>query len=276
MEDDPYYFLQLGPYMARAERSPASVNGNDNEEYYLSQLVPSYLRFDYEGRVIRLDTFSKTIAPGCRLGWFTCNPVFAEKLERQAETSTQAPCGFGQALITTVLLNWQSAGYIRWLKGLKVQYKHRRDFFIDCLAEQFHLETEPAIHGMYEGCDVYHASQRSRVDKSGYLAEKSHPVVLFSFVPPASGMFVWLKINFDNHPALSTLGLEELENKLWVALAEAGVLFGPGNMFSATPVSEKEEGFGHFRVSFSNAKLEDLKRAVSIIAQVLKAFHQLD
>lgn len=118
MEDDPYYFLQLGPYMARAERSPASVNGNDNEEYYLSQLVPSYLRFDYEGRVIRLDTFSKTIAPGCRLGWFTCNPVFAEKLERQAETSTQAPCGFGQALITTVLLNWQSAGYIRWLKGM--------------------------------------------------------------------------------------------------------------------------------------------------------------
>ena len=45
VEDDPYHFLQLGPYVARAERSPASVNGDDNEEYYLSQLVPSYLRY---------------------------------------------------------------------------------------------------------------------------------------------------------------------------------------------------------------------------------------
>ncbi|KIK06739.1 hypothetical protein K443DRAFT_88812 [Laccaria amethystina LaAM-08-1] len=282
VEDDPYYFLQLGPYATPAERSPAS---DDDEEYYLSQLVPSYLRFDYEGRVIRLDTFSKTIAPGCRLGWFTCNPVFAERLERQSETSTQAPCGFGQALVTTVLLDWQSSGYIRWLKGmlllhlshfsLKMQYKHRRDFFIDCLAEEFHLETEPAIHGIYEGCDVYHVSQRSTVEKPGYLAEKPDPAVLFSFVPPASGMFIWLKINFDNHPALSSVGSEELENKLWVALAEAGVLLGPGNMFSATPVSGNEEGFGHFRVSFSNAKLEDLKRAVSIFAQVLRAFHQM-
>jgi len=74
--------------------------------------------FDYQGRVIRLDTFSKvtgricvltfgwlertfyqTIAPGSRLGFFTCNGVFAERLERQGETSTQAPCGFGQVSI---------------------------------------------------------------------------------------------------------------------------------------------------------------------------------
>lgn len=53
-------------------------------------------RVDTQGRVIRLDTFSKTIAPGVRLGWFTCNPMFAERLERQGEVSTQAPCGVGQ------------------------------------------------------------------------------------------------------------------------------------------------------------------------------------
>jgi len=74
-----------------------------------------------------------------------------------------------------------------------MQYKHRRDFFIDCLAEEFCLETEPAIHDMYEGFDAYHASQRSTVDKPGHQAEKSHPAVLFSFVPPASGMFIWVR-----------------------------------------------------------------------------------
>ena len=38
----------------------------------------------------------QTIAPGCRLGWFTCNPLFAERIERAAETSTHAPSGFSQ------------------------------------------------------------------------------------------------------------------------------------------------------------------------------------
>jgi aromatic amino acid aminotransferase I len=41
-------------------------------------------------------TIVQTVAPGSRLGWFTCAPLFAERLERQGETTTQAPCGFGQ------------------------------------------------------------------------------------------------------------------------------------------------------------------------------------
>jgi aromatic amino acid aminotransferase I len=90
-----------------------------------------------------------------------------------------------------------------------MQYKHRRDFFIDCLAEEFHLETEPAIHGIYEGCDVYHVSQRSTVEKPGYLAEKPDPAVLFSFVPPASGMFIWVSGLTNNTLFLLTSSLVE-------------------------------------------------------------------
>lgn len=67
-----------------------------DDRTFIDSLAPSFLKFDYQGRVVRLDSFSKTIAPGSRLGWFTCNPVFAERFERQAETSTQNPCGFGQ------------------------------------------------------------------------------------------------------------------------------------------------------------------------------------
>lgn len=33
------------------------------------------------------------------MGWFTCHPVFAEKFQRQSETSTQQPCGFGQVFL---------------------------------------------------------------------------------------------------------------------------------------------------------------------------------
>jgi aromatic amino acid aminotransferase I / 2-aminoadipate transaminase len=102
VEDDPYFFLQQDAYVPRSARkgaTSASLFKDDDEQAFIDSLAPSFVKFDYEGRVVRCDSFSKTIAPGSRLGWFTCNEVFAERFERQSETSTQAPCGFGQVCI---------------------------------------------------------------------------------------------------------------------------------------------------------------------------------
>ncbi len=57
VEDDPYYFLQQGQYKARSERSVETIKHDG--DIFLHNLAPSYLKFDYQGRVIRLDTFSK-------------------------------------------------------------------------------------------------------------------------------------------------------------------------------------------------------------------------
>jgi len=272
VEDDPYYFLQEGPYVPKASRKRETpLDRLSEEERYVASLAPSFLKFDYQGRVIRLDTFSKTIAPGCRLGWFTCNPMFAERLERQGETTTQAPCGFGQSMVTAILLNWKYDGYIRWLRGLGVQYTQRRDFLVDCLADEFHLQILPGTSGVWSDCDVYGASLKP---KRGIFSEKSNPTArtLFSFVPPTAGMFVWLKLHFEHHPAFTTLGYKALEMKLWTELAEAGVLFGFGAMFSAAPVDDNTKGPGHFRISFSNLEFDEMKRAVSIFGSVLRDF----
>jgi aromatic amino acid aminotransferase I len=43
-----------------------------------------------------IENLVQTVAPGSRLGWFTCNPMFAERLERFAEISTEGPSGFSQ------------------------------------------------------------------------------------------------------------------------------------------------------------------------------------
>ncbi|KAF8974320.1 pyridoxal phosphate-dependent transferase [Flammula alnicola] len=254
VEDDPYYFLQEGPYVLPSQR-PASVDASvPSDTTYIDSLAPSFLAFDYQGRVVRLDSFSKIVAPGSRMGWFTCNPIFAEKFERQAETSTQAPSGFGQSLITGLLLNWQYTGYLRWLKGLGVQYKHRRDFFIDCIVDKFHVELAPTLlNTRFRGSDMYLVSEKTAT--GWYSNEKAVRKTLFSFVPPSSGMFIWLQLNFDSHPKIKELGQEALEMKLWIALAEGGLLVGPGTMFSASQ-SEASDGFpGHFRFSFSNAEL---------------------
>jgi hypothetical protein len=114
-----YYFLQSGEYhRSEQERSAALPNKTESDAEFLASLVPSYLHLDCQGRVVRIDTFSKTICPGSRLGWTTCNPVFAERLERANESSTQAASGMSQALVGSLLAEqWGYTGYLRWLKG---------------------------------------------------------------------------------------------------------------------------------------------------------------
>ncbi|KAJ7283688.1 pyridoxal phosphate-dependent transferase [Mycena rebaudengoi] len=278
VEDDPYYFLQEGQYVPKAQRAQTSSSGSDAEAF-LASLAPSYLKFDYQGRVVRLDTFSKTIAPGCRLGWFTCNALFAERLERQSETSTQVPSGFAQSLVASALLEWRYEGYIRWLQALRLQYTLRRDFFVDCLAEEFQLQVARGV-GIWEGCDVFSGCVKPSRSITGYFNEKfSTSPALFSFVPPTSGMFVWIKVHFDQHPSLATLGEESLEMQLWAEFAEAGLLIGPGVFFDPT---------GHFRISFSNSDVcfhlssfaygadlsqnDEMKKATQIFGTVIKKF----
>ncbi|KAJ7498959.1 pyridoxal phosphate-dependent transferase [Mycena latifolia] len=258
-------------YQICVEFARTGATGGSEEERFIASLEPSYLKFDYQGRVIRLDTFSKTIAPGCRLGWYTCNPMFAERLERASETSTQAPCGFGQALVTASLLEWGYEGYIRWLKALRLQYTMRRDFFVDCLAEEFQLTVAPGT-AMSEGCQVYSGFAKPKRNLTGYFNEKV-PMsnALFSFVPPTSGMFVWIKVHFDQHPSFATLGPKDLEMKLWIELAETGLLLGPGAMFCPTGDYESETT-GHFRISFSNGENTEMKKATEIFGAVIRKF----
>jgi aromatic amino acid aminotransferase I len=274
VEDDPYFVLQEGIYLPKSQRRSQNNVVGDDEKKFIASLEPSYLKFDYQGRVIRLDTFSKTIAPGCRLGWYTCNPMFAERLERAAETSTQAPCGFGQSLVTATLLEWGYEGYIRWLKALRLQYTMRRDFLVDCLAEEFHPTVAPGVAGsMYEGAQVYHGFAKPQ-RSAGYFHNEKAPMLpnrLISFVPPTSGMFVWLKVHFDQHPLIATVGAESLEMQLWIALAEAGVLFGPGYMFSPTGDWSSETS-GHYRISFSNLENDEMKKAVEIFGKTIREF----
>ncbi|KAJ6515922.1 pyridoxal phosphate-dependent transferase [Mycena sanguinolenta] len=275
VEDDPYFVLQEGPYVPKSERHrQIDAAGIDNEKF-IASLEPSYLKFDYQGRVIHLDTFSKTMAPGCRLGWYTCNPMFAERLERASETSTQAPCGLSQSLVTATLQAWGYDGYMRWLKALRLQYTLRRDFIVDCLADEFHLTTAPGLAGTeWEGAQVYHGFAKPQRSLTGYFSNEKGPTLsnrLISFVPPTSGMFVWLKVHFDEHPSLTKFGSESLEMRLWTELAEENVLFGPGAMFSATG-DWSSETTGHFRISFSNLENDELKKAIQIFGKVFRKF----
>jgi DNA-binding transcriptional MocR family regulator len=91
IEDEPYWYLQypsaeLQEAKSRDQPVPEPAVPEplpQSSGYpYLDSLVPSFLNIDTDGRVIRLDTFSKTIAPGCRLGFITAQPAIIEKVAR--------------------------------------------------------------------------------------------------------------------------------------------------------------------------------------------------
>lgn len=196
-----------------------------------------------------------------RLGWFTCSPLFAERLERIGEISTQAPCGLGQALVVALLSKWTFDGYVRWLRGLRDQYKFRRDFFVDCLAEEFDLIPTPpsAVSGGWAAA----AAGGDRMALSVYRrGEKSDSRPLLSFIPPSAGMFVWVELYFGDVPDKTDEedgSVLTPEHQFWMRLVDAGLLTAPGWIFSPAKHAEGDvfslgqEGrqVGHLRLSYT-------------------------
>ncbi|GAA6061023.1 hypothetical protein JCM10212_001079 [Sporobolomyces blumeae] len=303
VEDDPYYFLQAPPYVPRSARasSSATKSATETDKEFLESLVPSYLRCDTQGRVVRIDTFSKTICPGSRLGFTVCNPVFGERLEKANESSTQSASGFAQALVGKLLAEeWKFEGYLRWLKGLKAQYRDRRDCLVDLLVSSCDAGLDPRQAGQNSWelvlRDASHATGRIKtidLDEKG----KDRGTKVLSFVAPQGGMFVWLRIHFASHPSFNVVPTSTLLWSLWEDLAEHNVLVAPGSMFSGRvfppkiPTNEVEDGGtematmtdwndavdhktgdGFFRIAFSTATEDQMREATKIIGKRVERF----
>jgi DNA-binding transcriptional MocR family regulator len=217
-----------------------SLKGRSTGYKFLDQLVPSFLSLDTEGRVIRLDSFSKSIAPGCRLGWITAQPSVCEQLVRITDDTTQQPSGFVQAIVMRLIgdLNgtdqpssngWGLDGWIRWLEGLRSTYERRMVRMATVLEENRFLESETGQIKMYD------------------------------FQWPMGGMFLWVEVNIFSHPIVSTVGPRRLMRALWNHCTRHPylVLTVPGGDFAATETVKMTRGFLFFRFCFAAVE-EDL------------------
>lgn len=177
VEDDPYYCLQYPCYEPGATDQSQDTLPTDN---FLAALIPSFLSMDYQGRVIRLESFSKTLFPGLRLGYFVANPAFIERLLRATEVETQDPAGLSQVFVLGLLRQWTVDGYLQWLQTLRSQYRMRRDWLVNAIAANFELidetESSNALTRRYTACVK---------DNNG------ESKVVFRFVDPTAGMFLW-------------------------------------------------------------------------------------
>lgn len=153
LEDEPYYFLQMQPYTGRGQPDAPAPS---NVEEFVSSLIPTYVSMDVDGRVMRMDSLSKVLVPGSRMGWIVASEQIVERYQRHAEVASQGPSGFSQVIVHKLLdETWGHEGYLRWLMNLRLEYTKKRD-------------------ALLAAC------------------EDNLPRDLVSWTPPAAGMFVSL------------------------------------------------------------------------------------
>lgn len=214
IEDEPYYFLQMQPYKG-AGSPPVPLPASHDE--FLSSLIPSLLKMDVDGRVLRLDSFSKVLAPGSRLGWITASRQICERYVRHSEVSTQNPSGFSQVILHRLLdEDWGHAGFLDWLIFIRKEYTQRRDVML-------------------------------------LACEKYLPREVASWSPPAAGMFHWIKIAVEKHPDHGKRPVSSIEDDLFRASVAEGVLMCPGSWFAAERDVEHAEMF--FRATFAAVRV---------------------
>lgn len=288
IEDDPYWYMQF-PSAASAEAAARGAphkpmplhtppkTAKSSGFAFLDSLVPSYLSVDTDGRVIRLDTFSKTIAPGCRLGWITAQPAIVERILRITETSTQQPSGFVQSMIAEMIMGpqnkthggrggakdgegWKVDGWVRWLEGLRGVYERRMNRMCRILDEgRFQLKQSTPI----------------KDDDNDWAVVSKTP--LYDFDWPRGGMFVWVKMAFESHPLYKKVEHAKLARALWLFLTTKPylVLVSPGAIFSPTPKIREEQGFKYFRLCFAAVTEDEVDASSERFVKAVNAFWKI-
>lgn len=236
VEDDPYHFLQLGNACEYfdGKRPQTSLDG------YLDRLPASYLSLDVSGRVVRLDTTSKILAPGLRCGWLTACSQVVQKFLSYTEVSTVSPSGPSQLMMYKLLdETWGHEGFVSWLRHLSLEYRQRRDI-------------------MLEACDAHLSNN------------------ICHWTVPAAGMFLWIQIDWSRHPLFQSQAplnetqslLLEIEDKIYTKSKKIGVLVSKGSWFA----TEKFQPSGLcFRMTFAAAPEDALERAIARFGAVLRA-----
>ncbi|CAG8209850.1 unnamed protein product [Penicillium salamii] len=235
IEDDPYYFLPL----KRNNDIPCNGDAGSgdkigNETNFLSSLIPSYLAIDQTGRVVRLDSASKILAPGLRAGWVTASAQIIEKFIAYQEVSTVAVSGPSQLMLWKLLdQTWGHRGFFKWLEQLSQRYCDRLNILL-------------------KACNQY------------------LPTQICSWTTPDCGTFFWISIDWYKHPLnqwdeqeKSSSYALEAEDRVYKAAFENGAQVTKGSLFHVKGGCDKKI---NFRLTFAAACEQEMDEGVRIFA----------
>jgi hypothetical protein len=203
------------------------------------------------------------------MGWFTCNPIFAERFERVGETTCQRPSGFTQAMIGQLLVKqWGMDKWVRWLHGLQAQYTARRDAIVDALLEQFDHSLGYSDGSYFvQGLPLYTCFPHPKLVRN--ISQGKQIGRLCSFHPPSSGMFVWVTQCLSTHKQYLIFVLPRLRSTLTLCHLLCRIqqtLMLRLSMSSSSGFDSSKPGSWSAPVTFSPPQKQSLRKTKVIIA----------
>ena len=153
---------------------------------------------------------------------------------------------------------WNVDGWVRWLAGLRGEYERRMTLMAQILEEgAFQLKQSTPVRDSEADWGVITKTR------------------LLSFDWPRGGMFLWMRVHFEEHPLWQAKGGSivplfdgpALATGLFILLTHKPylVIAGPGRMFGATPEVSGTKGWQFLRMCFaaeSHERTGELTRRV--------------
>ena len=230
LEDDPYFFIRLNEPSPKSDTSPYYPQHSQ----FRHSLQTSYLSLHTSSHVIRLESTSKILAPGLRVGWLTAPQQIIDMFVNFAEVGPSSPSGPSQVMLYKLLVeNWGLEGLAGWLDYLSGEYRVRRDVLV-------------------EACEAY------------------LPKRVCEWTRPRCGIFVWVCVDLKRHAEWADTGEEQclaVEGRIYERAEKSGVLVARGSWFHVGECVDKV----FFRMTFvATASQDDLKRGVEQFGRAVR------
>jgi 2-aminoadipate transaminase len=209
IEDDPYGELRF-----EGEHLPPLVTLD--AENFNSRIPSGNSVGNYSGNVIYLSTFSKTLAPGLRLGWIVAPTDVLQHCVMAKQGMDLHTSGFVQMVAHEVVKDGFLREHVRQLRRV---YRERRDVMLDAMAHHF----PPDVHWTRPHGGLFLWVTLPETVNASLVLEKAVTNKV-AFVPgtafyPDGGGHNTFRLNFSNaQPEQIMSGIQRLGEVLAVEL----------------------------------------------------------
>ncbi|MBB6480712.1 PLP-dependent aminotransferase family protein [Spirochaeta isovalerica] len=184
--------------LAGKYRIPVVEDNPYGELIFEGERQPSIKSLDTEGLVMFLGTFSKTFAPGLRIGWICASPEILSKCIMVKQSSDVQSSSISQREIAVFMEKYDFEEHV---ETIKKTYKKRRDLMMESIEKYFPEEakwTYPS-GGLFTWVVVPESIDTKE------LMERTLEETKVAYVPGASffpngGVHNTLRLNFSNMP----------------------------------------------------------------------------
>lgn len=167
---------------------------------------------DTEGRVIYLGTFSKTFAPGLRIGWVVGNPTIINKFIQIKQGADLQTSSLDQRITAEFMTRYDLNEHIRMIIDV---YSKRRNVMLNTMKETFHKDITfiESTGGLFTWVTV-----KEDIDTKALMQEALKENI--AFVPGASffassGHNNYMRLNYSCMPEDKIrIGIERLAKVL--------------------------------------------------------------